>query len=107
MLDRAYSDDYFDGIMRTSVFYNQYGLLERIEIDTNHDNKPEIIEYYTDGIISKKIWYHESSKVKWKEAYFSGGQMEAEYIDNDFDGTFDVKITYNSSERPISSRPLH
>jgi len=106
ILDRGYSDNNFDGIEETSYFYDQYEFTHRVEIDTNHDNKPEIIEYYNDGVLWKKIWYHESSRVKWKEATFSAGVMETEYVDTDYDGNFDVKIVYNSSERPISSMSL-
>jgi len=106
IVERGYSDNNFDGIEETSCFFDQYGFTNRAEIDTNHDNKPEIIEYYVDDVIWKKVWYHESSRVIWKEATFSGGVMAEEYIDTDYDGKFDSKIVYNSSERPISSVPL-
>jgi hypothetical protein len=106
ILSRGYSDDNFDGIEETSYFFDPYGLIDRVEIDTNNDNKPEIIEHYSDGVLWKKVWYHESSRIIWKEATFSGGVMAEEYVDTDYDGKFDVKIVYNSSERPISSVPL-
>jgi hypothetical protein len=106
IVERGYSDDNFDGIEETSYFYDRYGLITRVEIDTNHDNKPEIIEYYSDGVLWKKIWHHESSRVIWKEATFSAGVMGEEYIDTDYDGKFDIKNVYNSSERPTSSVSL-
>ena len=105
-LDHGMSDDNFDGREETWYFHNQYGLLARVEIDTNLDNQPEIIEYYTNGVLSEKIWYHETSKAIWEKALFTGGVKKEEYIDNDYDGTFDVKIIYNSAERPIFSVSL-
>ena len=106
ILNRGYSDENFDGIEETSYFFDPYGILDRIEIDPNHDNKPEIIEYFSDGVLWKKVWYHESSRRVWKEATFNGGVMAEEHVDTDYDGKFDVKIVYNSFERPISSGAL-
>jgi len=98
--DRGESDDDFDRVVDTRYYYNS-GILDRVEIDTNHDNKPEIVEYYKNEIISQKWWYHESSRIVWKRVFFVNGIREEEYVDQDFDGTFDVKILDNSAERPI------
>lgn len=105
-LDRGESDDDFDGRVDTWYYYKN-GVMTRVEIDTNFDNKPEIIEDYINGVISQKSWYHESSHNLWKKAYFVGGIMEEQYIDQDYDGTFDAKIIYNSSERSIKTDSLH
>lgn len=105
-VDRGESDDDFDGRVDT-WFYYKNGVVNRVEIDTNFDNKPEIIEDYTNGVLSKKSWYHESSRNLWKGAYFVGGIMREQYIDQDYDGTFDIKIIYDSSERPIKTDSLH
>jgi antitoxin component YwqK of YwqJK toxin-antitoxin module len=105
-IDRGESDDDFDGRVDT-WFYYKNGVVTRVEIDTNFDNKPEIIEDYTNGVLSEKSWYHESSRNLWKRAYFVGGIMKEQYIDQDFDGTFDIKIIYDSSERPIKTDSLH
>jgi len=40
----------------------------KAETDTNFDNKPEIIEEYTDGVLSGMSWYHESTRNLWKKA---------------------------------------
>ncbi len=106
IVDRGESDENFDGRVDT-WFYYKNGVVTRIEIDTNFDNKPEIIEDYTNGVLSKKSWYHESSRNLWKRAYFVGGIMKEQYIDQDYDGTFDIKIIYDSSERPIKTDSLH
>jgi antitoxin component YwqK of YwqJK toxin-antitoxin module len=127
-LDRGVSDDDFDGRFDTKVSYKngvldrnemdtnfghkiieqyRYGVLDRIEIDTNFDDSPEIIEEYRNGALSAKSWYHESSRNLWKKAYFVGGIKKEEHIDQNYDGTFDTKIIYDSSERPIKIDSLH
>jgi hypothetical protein len=105
-LHHGVSDDNFDGIVDT-WFNFKNGLLAQIEIDTNSDNKAEIIESYTNGVLSEKLWIDESSRKIWKKAIYHSGVMSEEYIDQDYDGTFDIKITYDSSERPIKTYPLH
>jgi hypothetical protein len=105
-LDHGVSDNNFDGIVDT-WFNFKNGLLAQIEIDTNSDNKSEIIEYYTNGVLSEKVWIHESSRKIWKRALFDSGVMREEYIDRDYDGTYDIKIIYDSSERPIKTHSLH
>ncbi len=105
-LDHGLSDNNFDGIV-DAWFKFKNGLLAQVEIDTNSDNKPEIIEYYTNEVLSEKLWIHESSRKIWKRALFDSGIMREEYIDQDYDGMFDIKIIYDSSERPIKMHPLH
>jgi hypothetical protein len=100
------SDNNFDGIAETSFKFKD-GLLALINVDTNGDNRPEIIEYFTHNILSEKVWLQESSPKIWKRALFEGGVMKEEYIDRDYDGTFDVKIVYDSSERPVKTESLH
>lgn len=126
-LDRGVSDDDFDGIFDTRFSYKnglldrseidtdsnhkiieqyRYGVLYRIEIDTNLDDKPEIIEEYRNGTLSVMSWYHESSRILWKKAYFVGGIKKEEYIDQNYDGMLDIKIIYDSSERPVKTHSL-
>jgi hypothetical protein len=105
-LDHGVSDNNFDGIV-DAWFNFKNGLLAQIEIDTNSNNKPEIIEYYTNGVLSEKVWIHESSRKIWKRALFDSGVMREEYIDRDYDEAFDIKIIYDSSERPIKTHSLH
>lgn len=106
--DRDYgvSDNNFDGIADT-WFNFKNGLMTKLEIDTNSDNKAEITEYYTNDVLSEKFWVHESTRKIWKRAVFEAGIMKEEYIDQDYDGTFDIKIIYDSSERPVKTLPLH
>ena len=99
--DRGESDDDFDRVVDSRYYYKS-GMLDRVEIDTNHDNKPEIVEYYKNDIISQKWWYHESSRIVWKRVFLVKGIREEEYVDQDYDGAFDIKIVYNSSERPMN-----
>ncbi len=106
IVDHGSEDNNFDGVAETWFKYKN-GVLVRLEIDTNSDNKPEIIEYYTNGVISEKLWIHESNRKPWKRALFEGGIMGEEYIDRDYDGTFDIKTSYDSSERPIKTESLH
>jgi hypothetical protein len=103
--DHGESDNNFDGIPETSFKFKD-GLLALINIDTNGDNRPEIIEYYTNDILSEKVWVQESSAKVWKRALFDYGVMREEYIDQDYDGAFDIKIVYDSSERPIKTVSL-
>ncbi len=104
--DRGESDNDFDGRVDTRFSYKD-GVLSGIEVDTNYDNRPEIIEDYTHGVLSAISWVHESSRNLWKKAYFAGGVMREEYIDQDYDGRFDIKIIYDSSGRPIKREVLH
>jgi hypothetical protein len=105
-VDHGESDDYFDGIVDT-LYYYKNGILSRVEIDTNSDKKPGIVEYYSNGVLYEKLWYDESSRNPWKRALFVGGIKKEEYIDQDYDGTFDIKINYDSSEHPVETRSLH
>ena len=105
-IDRAQSDNNFDGRVDTWYYYKN-GVATRVEIDTNFDNKPEIIEECTNGVLSAMSWYHESSRNLWKKAYYVGGIKKEEYIDKDYDGSFDIKIIYDSSERVIRTDSLH
>jgi len=105
-LHHGVSDNNFDGVVDT-WFNFKNGLLVQIEIDTNSDDKSEIIECFTNEVLSEKLWIHESSRKIWKRALFYSGVMTEEYIDQDYDGTFDIKITYDSSERPIKTESLH
>jgi hypothetical protein len=104
--DRGESDNDFDERVDTRFYYKN-GILSRVETDTNFDNKSEIIEDYTNGVLSTMSWYHESSRNLWKKAYFVSGIRREEYIDQNYDGTFDIKIIYDSSERPIKTDSLH
>lgn len=99
-LDRGESDDDFDGKVDTWYYFKNRQLI-RIETDTNFDSKPEIISHFKNGIRTEEVWYHETSRVPWKKALFVNGLKQEEYIDQDYDGEFDIKIVYNSSERPI------
>ena len=104
--DHGVSDDNFNGIADTWFnFRNE--LVAQVETDTNSDNKPEIIEYYTNEVLSEESWIHESSRKIWKRALFQSGIKREEYIDQDYDGTFDIKIIYDQSERPFETRSLH
>jgi antitoxin component YwqK of YwqJK toxin-antitoxin module len=104
-IERAESDDNFDGRVGTWYYYRN-GVVTRGEIDANFDNKPEIIEEFTNGVLSAMSWYHESSRNLWKKAYFVGGIKKEEYIDLNYDGTFDIKMLYDSSERAIRTDSL-
>jgi len=104
-VERGESDDDFDGRVDTRYYYKN-GIVTRGETDTNFDNKAEIIEEYTHGVLSTKSWYDESSHILWKKAYFVGGIMREEYIDQDYDGTFKTKIIYGSSERPVKTHSI-
>ncbi len=99
--DRGESDNDFDGVADNRYYYKS-GMLDRVEIDTNNDKEPEIVEYYKNEIISQEWWYHESSRIIWKRVFFVKGMREEEYIDQDYDGAFDIRIVYNSSGRPIN-----
>ena len=106
VVDHGVSDNNFDGIA-DAWFHFKNGVLTRFEIDTNSDNKPEIIEHFTNGVLSEKLWVHESTRKVWKRALFEVGIMKEEYVDQDYDGAFDIKIIYDSSERPIRILSLH
>jgi hypothetical protein len=99
-IDRCELDNAFNGRI-TAIEYFKNWLLLQVDIDTNNDGKPDIIEYYTNGIITEKDWYHETSQKIWRRALYARGIMREEYVDQDYDGTFDIKILHNSSERPI------
>ncbi len=103
--DHGVSDNNFDGIVDT-WFNFKNDLLAQVEIDTNSDNKPEIMEYYANEVLSEKVWMDASSRKIWKKALYDSGVLREEYIDQDFDGKFDIKIIYDSSERPIKTESL-
>lgn len=105
IVDQCRSDANFDGRPDIALYYRN-GIITRVEIDTNLDDKPEIIEDYANGILSVKSWYNESSSFLWKKADFIDGIMREVQTDRDYDGKFDSRIIYDSSERPVKTELL-
>lgn len=104
-IDHSESDNDFDGLIDTWGAYKN-GNVAQIDVDTNNDDEPDIIEYYKHGIFVEQEWFIASRKIIHKRAFFRLGIKHEELIDENLDGKFDKKITYNSSERPVSVQKL-
>jgi hypothetical protein len=105
VITKSEFDDNFDGRIETNSLYKN-GILSEVKIDQDLDSFPDIVEYYKFGVLKEKEWYYQSTNMPYKKEVFSQGIKKEEFIDNDKDGRFDIKITYDSLEHPVSTTRL-
>jgi hypothetical protein len=105
-IDHSESDNNFDGGIDTLGTYNN-GIVTQLDVDTNNDNEPDMIEYYDHGVFTEQEWLNSSRKIVYKRAFYKLGVKHEEFIDEDLDGKFDKKITYNYFEKPVAIKNLN
>jgi hypothetical protein len=73
-----------------------------MKVDTNFDGKADATVYVVNGLVHRWDWHpNESAIIERRELYEHDIKKE-ELVDTDGDGIFDLKITYDRFERPIS-----
>jgi len=102
-IDHSESDNNFDGSIDTWGTYIN-GIVTQIDVDINNDNEPDMTEYYDHGVFTEKELLNTSRKIIHKRAFYKLGVKYEEFIDEDLDGKFDKKITYDHFEKPVSTK---
>lgn len=105
-IDHSESDNNFDGRIDTWGTYKN-GIVTQIDVDTNNDDEPDMIEYYDHGVFTEQEWFNASENVIYKRAFYKLGVKHEEFIDEDLDGKFDKKITYDYLEKPVALKNLN
>lgn len=105
LANRAESDEDFDGRI-DSWWKSQDDNISQAEIDTNRDNKPDVTEYYKHGVLAEQQWLETAQSKVFKKTLYQNGVKREELIDEDLDGKFDRKVTYDYLERPVFSDSL-
>jgi hypothetical protein len=94
-------DNNFDADPDVWVTYeDRYNYVERE--DTDFDGKPDRTVFYVNGLIQKVDWYPKDSPIIERRELYKHGVLTVKLVDTDGDGIFDLKITYDAYERPIS-----
>lgn len=94
-------DDNFDGKEDTWVTYkDRFNYF--VKTDTDYDGKPDATVYFVNDLKQRTDWQPGDSVIIERRQYFDGGVLTEELVDTDRDGIFDLKITYDRYEKPIS-----
>ena len=94
-------DNNFDGVPDVWVTYeDRFKYVMRY--DTDFDGKPDATDYYVNGIKQRTDWYPGDSPIIERRELYVHGLLKEKLVDTDGDGYFDLKITYDPYERPIS-----
>ncbi len=94
-------DDNFDGHPDGWVTYeDRFNYVMRY--DTDLDGKPDATVYYVNGMRQRTDWYPGNSPIIERRELYVHGLLKEKLVDTDGDGYFDLKITYDPYERPIS-----
>lgn len=92
-------DDNFDGIAdKWETYKDRFNYFAKV--DTDYDGKPDATVYYVNGVRQRTDWHPHDSAIIERRQYFGGDVLTEELVDNDRDGIFDLKITYDRYERP-------
>jgi Putative prokaryotic signal transducing protein len=105
IISRSELDENFDGRPDTWFSYRD-GIVISADFDTDFDGVPDEHDVYVSGVISQCDWYEKTGAV-FRHETFQHGRRYQEMIDEDGDGWFDKRITYDSLNRPIRTEPIH
>ena len=76
------------------------------DVDTDFDGVPDAHCVYVNGVLAECDCYEKTGAVFRHENYQHGIRYE-ELLDEDGDGWFERKITYDSLQRPIKTESIH
>ncbi|MFZ5877273.1 MAG: DUF2007 domain-containing protein [Nitrospirota bacterium] len=99
---RLKEDDNFDGVFDALYFFDSAGLVTRGEIDRDQDGKPDMIESFQNGTLSKVDFLNTESGAAVKRIFYYLSKREREDIDLDGDGKFERTTFFNDYELPES-----
>jgi hypothetical protein len=94
VISSAFDED-FDGRFETKGTYER-GHLRRAEIDINGDNKTDIQESYTNGVLTTAIYFAPNGYRTIKLEHYSRGRLVSDELDTNDDGTADTFRKYDS-----------
>ena len=85
--------------------FDRHGRLTRVDVDSNFDGKPDIEEYYEQGVLvrreSDRNFNGQADLIEEFDVATHGQTRSV--IDDDFDGTADVLVLFRDG-RPVFSR---
>ncbi|MEW6532753.1 MAG: DUF2007 domain-containing protein [Thermodesulfobacteriota bacterium] len=94
-------DDNFDSWPdKWATYKNPFKYVMRV--DTDFDGKPDATVYFVNDLVQKRDWHPDDSAIIERRELYEHGVKKEELVDTDGDGVFDLKITYDRFERPIS-----
>jgi hypothetical protein len=96
---RSEGDDNFDGKPDTWYSYRNEVVVESKE-DTDFDGKPDVTVRYESGVPQEAVWTPGESGVVRHKQIFRHGVLQEAFFDNDGDGVFDEKVTYDALQMP-------
>ncbi len=94
-------DNNFDGEPDVwATYQDRYNYVEKY--DTDFDGKPDKTIFYVNGIAQRVDWYPKDLPIIERRERYVHGVLRERLVDSNGDGYFDLKITYDPYERPIS-----
>lgn len=102
----AEADDDFDG--RTDVWrtFDPFGNLLEQKQDVDGDGKADVIWKTRFDVLYEAVWFAKNSDTIQKKQVFAQGIKREEWIDENGDGEFDLKIFFDNRENEIRRERL-
>ena len=90
------------GFIRTGV----HGRFTELQLDTNGDGQPDVVEYYRDGALLRRVSDRNFNGVTDLVEDFDEvtQQRVRSIVDQDYDGTADVLLLYRHGQPVVSER---
>lgn len=95
------SDDDFNGTFETRTRY-RLGNAELSEIDTNGDGSPDLIYFYTNGVLFSNKYINPSTGRPARIEYYKLGKLTKAEADTDKDGVLDSLYVYGELGEIVS-----
>jgi hypothetical protein len=100
-VQRVESDDNFDGRADGWASYEDRNNFQ-IKYDNDFDGITDATYYYANGIKQQIDWHPGDSSNIVRRVIFKNSIKSIEYIDNNNDGNFDIKLVYDAFENEVS-----
>lgn len=102
---RSESDENFDGTVDSWSSYTN-GSISIVKMDTDFNGLPDVSFLYSNGILRKAAWRTNQNSQVTKEDWYEHGVCREELRDEDGDGQFDVRVTFDAFANPIRTNLL-
>jgi len=93
------SDDDFDGRFEWRAELDN-GRFVRSELDADGDGRAERVEHFGQGVLASVDFYFASGGRIVKRQHFRGGLLDWAEFDDDGDGVFERRVSYDAHEEP-------
>ncbi len=105
VVTRCEEDQNFDG--KPDIWDSlRYGVTISSDADVDFDSIPDVHSTFVNGVLDESIWYTKAGNAFRHENYRHGVRYE-ELLDDDGDGWFDKRTTYDSLHRLIGTESIH